>query len=248
MRLFGPVFASIFLAAIAAPSFAETRSYDFKGFKNIEASKGFDIQFTQSPTWSVKVDSRYNNLDQIVVEKVGDTLRISRPEGFCAVVTPDSPRPDKRYDNCIRHDLDDVVTISAPDLDALKLNAGVKFAAGALKANTFDIDAHAGVTIDIANLTAGAVNVRAGAAAKVNLKGSCTKLDLALGAATTINADELKCREANVDAGTASSVRAYASDRAVAKASVASKVLISGKPKDFEEQESRFSSSVSLAD
>lgn len=233
MRLFVPIAVTlcVALSAAAPRASAETRSYPFKNFKKIEANAAYDIEFTQGPNYSVTVDSKYDNLDKVTVEMDGDTLRITRP----------------RHSD-LHHNVEDIVRITAPDLDALKLEAAIKFTAGNLKVDRLDIDAHAAVSIDIANLTAGPVNVHADAATKVNLKGSCTKLDLVIGAATTVNADELKCREVSVDAGTASSVRAFASDKAVAKAAVASKVLISGKPKEFEKQENRFSSRVSLAD
>lgn len=216
---------------IAAPAFAETRSYDIKGFKKIEASAAYEIEFTQGPGYSVTVDSQYNNLDKVIVEKDGDTLRITRPQN-----------------TNIRHKVRDIVRITSPTLDALSLSAAVTFTAPSLKVDKLEIDANAAVTIDIARLDAGAVNVNSGAASKITLAGSCTKLDIELGAATTVNADNLKCREANVDAGTASTVRAYASDKAFAKAAVASKVLISGRPKTFEKSETKLASHITLVD
>lgn len=227
LKAFG---AGIIVLAIAAPASAETRSYDFKGFKKIEAKAAYDIEFTQGPVYSVVVDSEYNNLDKVIVEQHGDTLRITRPK-----------------QSEMHHRVHDVVRITAPDLDALKLDAAITFTAKSLKVDALDINAHAAVTIDIDNLTAGPVTVRAEAATKLNLAGSCTKLDLVLGAATTVNADQLKCREVTADAGTASSVRAYASDKAVAKASVAASVLISGNPKDFQKTADKLSSHVGLA-
>src|SRR5690349_23935841 len=188
MRLFAPIIvlsAAIPFALSASPASAETRSYDFKGFTKIEASKGFDIRFTQSPTWSVKVDSRYDNLDQIIVEKVGDTLRISRPEGFCSVVTKNGRTSALNYTpkgDCLHHDIDDVVTISAPDLNAVRFHAGIQFTADKLKVNAFDINVDAGVSVEIADLVAGPVDVKAHAGTKLVLAGSCSKLDLDLDA------------------------------------------------------------------
>ncbi|HVY90765.1 MAG TPA: DUF2807 domain-containing protein [Hyphomonadaceae bacterium] len=221
--------AGMLMLAIAPAVSAETRTYDFKGFKTIEANAAYEIEFTQSPTYSVVVDSEYNNLDQVIVEQHGDTLRITRP-----------------HNSSMHHNVHDVVRISAPDLDALKLDAAIKFTTGSLKVDALDINAHAAVTIDIDNLTAGPVTVKAEAATKLDLAGTCSKLDLTLGAATTINASGLKCREAYVDAGTASSVHAYASDKAVAKAAVAASVLISGNPKDFQKTADKLSSHVGL--
>jgi hypothetical protein len=216
--------------ALAAPASAETRAYNLSGFSKIEASTAFQIVFTQSPTWSVVVDSRHNNLDKIIVEKVGDTLRITRPKN-----------------THLEGEVEDIVHISAPDIDALRFNAAISFTADVLNVDTLDINANAAVTIDIANLKAGNIRIDADAATTIALTGSCTKLDLILGAASTVKAKAFRCRETNIAAGAASSVHAFASDKAIARAGVASHVLISGHPRDFQESHEKFSSNVSLA-
>lgn len=216
---------------IAAPAFAETRSYDIKGFKKIEANVLYEIEFKQGPFYSVTVDSQYDNLDKVIIEKRGDTLVITRPQN-----------------TNLKHKVRDIVRITAPKLDALNLNSVVTFTAPSLDVDKLDIDANAVVTIDIARLNAGSVNLNAGAASKITLAGRCSKFNIELGAATTVNADDLRCRETNVDAGTASTVRAYASDRASATAAIASKVLISGRPKVFTKSETKLASHITLVD
>jgi hypothetical protein len=217
--------------AVTGPASAETRSYSLSGFTKIEATAGFTIEFTQSPAWSVVIDSEYNNLDKIIVEKVGDTLKISRPKN-----------------THIRGEVHDVIRISAPDIDALNLDAAIRFSAPSLNVDNLAIHANAAIVVDIQNLKTGALDINADAASKITLAGSCTKLDLTIGAATKVMAEGLKCRETHIDAGTASSVHAFASDKAVASAGMASSVLISGHPRDFKESHDRFGSSVSLAD
>ena len=59
--------AAATFTVVTAPASAETRTYAFSGFTKIEAKAGFRIEFTQSPTWSVTVDSKYDNLDKIIV-------------------------------------------------------------------------------------------------------------------------------------------------------------------------------------
>src|SRR5262249_20403146 len=109
------------------------------------------------------------------------------------------------------------------------------------------IDANAAVAINIPNLKADTLDIDADAASKLTLAGTCTKLNLTVGAATKIKADGLKCRETHVDAGTASTVHVFASEKAVARAGVASQVHVLGKPRDFQESHEKFGSSVSLA-
>lgn len=240
--------AALTTLALAMPASADTRKYDVSGFRKIEASKGFEIRFTQSPTWSVSVDSRYNNLDKILVEKVGDTLRITRPEGFCTRITRDGAPAKGDDGKCLNHNIEDIVTISAPSLDALKLFAGVSFTAPTLKMDKLSIDGHAGIKVEISDLRVGDFDVDLDAGSKLDVAGTCARLDMTLGAGTSVDARDLKCREADIDAGVASSVQAYASERVDASAGISSSVRISGKPAKFTKSTGRFGSSVSLAD
>jgi Putative auto-transporter adhesin, head GIN domain len=229
MRL--ALLASIAAIALTSPARAETRSYEISGFTKIEADRAFEIEFSQAPSYSVVVDSKYDTLDQVIIEKHGDTLRITRP----------------RHNN-FHGKIQDTVRISAPDLKALDLSSAVRFSANGLSTDNLKIDSQAAVSIDISGLKAGSVDVHAESASKLLLAGSCAKLTLRLGAATHVDADNLKCRETDIDAGAASSVRAYASEKATAKAGVSSSVLISGHPKDFQKQTEQFASRVALAD
>jgi hypothetical protein len=242
--------AALTTLALAAPAHAETRQYDLSGFRKIEASKGFTIEFTQAPTFSVSVDSRHNNLDRIVIEKVGDTLRIDRPKGFCTGTLGKGEAPPKggRFEKCLHHEVEDIVTISAPDLDALELHAAIEFNAKKLNLDKLRIDAEAAIKINIDDLRVDMLDVEMDAASKLVVAGTCSKLVLDLGAASSVDTKNLKCREADIDAGVASKVHAFASERATAKAGISTSILISGKPKTFTKSTDRFSSTVSLAD
>ncbi len=98
--------AAVAAIGLASPTSAEVRTFNFSGFKKIEASVSFTIEFTQSSAWSVFVDSRHDNLQHIIVEKVGHTLRITRPKN-----------------TNLQRKVEDVVHISALDLDTLKLDS-----------------------------------------------------------------------------------------------------------------------------
>lgn len=223
--------AALTALAITTSAQAETKKFEFSGFKTIEAEAAFTIEFTQAPTYSVVIDSKQNNFDMITVEQIGDTLRIMRPN-------------NKRH---LDH-VEDIVRISAPDLDALKLHAAIGFNAKKLNLDTLKIDADAAVDIDIADLRVETLNVTIDAASEMKVSGTCGKLTLDLGAASDVDTRNLKCREAQIDAGVASSVHAYASERANARAGMSSTVLISGKPATFTKSTERFGSTVSLED
>ena len=223
--------AVVAAVGLAAPASAEVRTYNLAGFKKIEASAAFKIEFTQSPTYSVVIDSKYDGLHNIIVEKVGDTLRITRPQN-----------------KNIKGKLEDVVRISAPTLEALKFDAAIEFEADTLKVNDLTIVSKAAVDVDIKNLQARNITIVADAATQFDLRGTCAKLNATLGTASELSADKLKCRETHIDAGFASNAHAFASEKAVANAGMASTVRISGRPRDFTETHDRFDSKVSLAD
>lgn len=223
--------AAVAAVGLAAPASAEVRTYNLSGFKKIEASAAFEIVFTQSPTYSVVIDSKHDGLHNIIVEKVGDTLRITRPQN-----------------KNIKGKLEDIVRISAPTLEALTFDAAIEFEADNLKVNDLTIAAKAAVEIDIRNLQARNITIVADAATEFDLAGTCNKLNATLGTASELSADKLKCRETHVDAGFASNAHAFASEKAVANAGMASTVRISGRPRDFKETHDRFDSKVSLAE
>lgn len=221
--------AAVAAIGLAAPASAEVRTFNVSDFKKIEATAAFTIEFTQSPNYSVVIDSKHDGMQHIIVDKVGDTLRIRRPKN-----------------THIDGKVEDIVRISAPDLDALNLDAAIKFTAKSLNVDDLDIDADAAVSLDIAKLTARNVSIEADAAATFTLAGTCAKLDIRLDAASKVQAENLQCRETHIDAGTASSVHAFASERAVATAGMASSVKISGNPRVFDETHDKYGSNISL--
>ena len=218
------------LAVLAAPAFADTKTFNISGFKKIEADSAFRIEFTQSPAYSVVVDSKYDNMDKIIVEKSGDTLRITRPNN-----------------TNLDHKVEDVVRISAPSLEGLKLHSAVKFSADKLDTGDLDIDVHSATQVNIGALKARTVDIDAHSAAKFQLSGECDALKVKMHAAAKLEANGLHCKEASIDVGSASSASVWANEKVFAEAGVASKVLVGGKPKSFEKKASDMAK-VTLAD
>jgi hypothetical protein len=218
------------IALIASPAFADTRTFNLSGFKKIEADSAFTIEFTQSPTFSVVAESKYDNMDKIIIEKSGDTLRITRPK-----------------DTNIRHKVEDIIRISAPNLEAIKLHSAVKFTADKLNTGDLDIEVHSATQVSIGALKARAVDIDAHSAAQFELSGECDTLKVKMHSAAKLEANGLRCKEASVDVGSASSASIWASEKAFAEAGVASKVTVGGKPKSFDKKASDFAK-VSLID
>jgi hypothetical protein len=214
----------------AAPALAETKTYDIRDFSKLKIDTAYEVEFTQGPNWSVSVDSEYNNLDKIIVEKKGDTLVIHRPDG-----------------QMHQRNIHDVVRITAPRLTEIDVNTAVKFTATRLDAPSLTIDAHTAANLDIEDLHAENLTIHGDAAASLMLAGECGKLTLDISSGSKADARALKCREVKVDADAASSARVFASTTMDAEANSASSIRVSGKPANIKQHKDMVST-ITLID
>jgi hypothetical protein len=204
---------------VAAPAFAETRTYDFRNFKKLDISAGYEVIFTQSNQTSVTIES--DNFDRITAKQTGDTIKIGRPEN-----------------TNIRGRLHDVVRISAPDLEQAKLNAGVKFHVDGLQVNDLDLDINAGVEADFRRVNARNIRLDANAGVEVKIDGGCETLSVDAAAGVEIDATNLRCKSANVDASVGASVRVHTVERIVADAGMGASIRVAGSPKEVQKHAS----------
>jgi hypothetical protein len=209
-----------------APAFAETRTYNVNSFSKLDISAGYEVQFTQAPQRSVTVES--DNFDRIIVEQRGDTLRVACP----------------RNTN-LRGKVRDIVRISAPELDEVQLNAGVKFRVDGLNVDDLTLDINAGVNASFQRVSAKSIELDAAAGVDVELDGTCESIRVDASAGVKVDASQLKCRSADVDADAGSSVRVHSSERIVADAGVGASIRVGGSPKTVDKQAS-LGGSVSL--
>ena len=210
---------------LVAPAFAEKKTYDIRDFTRLAVDTAYEVEFTQGPTWSVSVDSEYNNLDRIIVEKKGDALVVHRPDG-----------------DMHQRKIHDVVRITAPRLTELDLNTAVKFSAGRVDTPMLLINANTAADIDISNLHVETLTIHGDSAASLVLAGDCGKLALDISSGSKADARNLKCRDAKVDADSASSARVFASASMIAEASSASTIHIAGKPASLKQHKDMVSS------
>jgi len=203
----------------AAPAFAETRTYDFRNFKNIDISAGYEVIFTQSNQTSVTIES--DNFNRITAKQTGDTIKIGRPEN-----------------TNIRGRVHDIVRISAPDLERAELNAGVKFSVDGLQVDNLDLDINAGVEADFRRVNARSIRLDANAGVEVKLDGGCEALSIDASAGVEVDASGLRCKSAEVDAGVGASVRVHAVERIVADAGMGASIRVAGSPKDVQKHAS----------
>ncbi len=211
--------ASSLVIALAAPAFAETRSYDFRNFNRIDISAGYEVIFTQSNQTSVTIES--DNFDRITASQSGDTIKIGRPKN-----------------TNIRGRVNDVIRISAPDLEQAKLGAGVKFLVDGLQVDNLDLDINAGVEANFKRVNARRIALDASAGVEAKLDGACDNLSVEASAGVDIDASGLRCKSADVDASVGSSVRVHAVDRIVADAGMGASIRVAGSPKEVDKHAS----------
>jgi hypothetical protein len=207
------------LALIAAPAFAETRTYDFKSFTRLDIAAGYEVIFTQAPQRSVTIDS--DDFSRIIAEQNGGTLRITRPKN-----------------TNLRGKVHDVVRISAPDLDEADLSAGVKFRTDGLDVDTLILDINAGVEAHFSRIKAQTITLDVNAGVEVDISGECGALTIEAEAGVDVDASGLRCRTADIDAGVGSSVRVYAIDSVKADASLGASISVAGNPKSIDKHAS----------
>jgi hypothetical protein len=218
------LFAIASLAAIAAcvsaPASAETKSYNFNSFNKLDISAGYTVIFAQGSQRSVSVES--DDFSKIIVEQNGDTLRIGRP----------------RNTNMHKKDASDIVRITAPDLKAAELNAGVDFRADNLNVGDLELDVNAGVKARLDKLKVKNLTLDLNAGVDVRLSGECNTIHVDAQAGVQLDAEDLKCATAWVDAGVGAQVSVHASEKVVAEAGLGAQVQVAGKPRDVEQHAS----------
>lgn len=213
------VAAGLVASATAPAAVAETRSYDFKDFRRISISALYEVEFVQSPTWSITIDSRSNSFEDIIVEKKGDLLHVGRPEG--------SWQDGKRKHD----DKRDIVRISAPSLSAIDLHAAVTFRSRALKTDRLDLDMHAAVDLDMAGIDAKTINVQSHAGVQAKLSGVCGDLNIASHTGADLDAHDLKCSKVDISAHTGANASVFATQSLTASAHRGSNIRVAGHPK-----------------
>jgi hypothetical protein len=217
MRLFAVLVAA---STLTMPAFADTKSYTFNSFTKLDISAGYEVVFTQAAQRSVSIES--DDFTRIEIEQRGDTLRIGRPD-------------NTNYSGKRRTD---IVRISAPDLNEATLNAGVKFSVDGLNVDNLVLDINAGVEATFRRVQAQTIRLDANAGVDVALAGSCETVEIEANAGVKVDAEELRCNRATVDAGVGSSVSVHAIDRVDADAGLGASIRIAGAPKDVDKHTS----------
>lgn len=224
------VFAAIALG-FAPTARAETRSYDLRDFSKLEVSALYDVEYVQSSTYSITIDSPTDDFARIIVEKRGDTLNIRRPNNFRSY----GERPADR------------VRIFAPTLDQIDMHAAMRFRADKLKARSVEFNLHAAVEIDVRNVDIDTLAINSHAGVQAKFAGRCDDLRISSHAGSVIDAQKLKCAHVEIGAYTGVTASVYASESLDAEAHLGSTIRVAGHPRTLK-RTARMSSNIELLD
>lgn len=126
--------ASLAAAALATPAFAETQSFDLKGFTRVSAAAGTTVNVSVGGDYSVVAESSAKGLERLRVEVEGDELQIGRKRNTISWGKSDRV----------------VVNVTMPALSGLDVSSGASLDATGVDASAFAIDASSGGSMDVA--------------------------------------------------------------------------------------------------
>jgi hypothetical protein len=178
--------AVVTAALVALPAFADSKTYSLSGFDEINVSAGIDVTFTQGP-FSVRADDPKGKFEKLIIEKRGNTLRISRENNWL------------NWSNVDYH-----VAVSAPNLVAIDASSGSSFEGSSLSLSDLKVDVSSGANVELSG-SCGALRVDVSSGADFegeNLKCETAAVDASSGA----DADAFAARSADGNASSGGSV------------------------------------------
>jgi hypothetical protein len=120
--------------SLATPAFAETQTFDVKGFTRVSASAGTSVDVTVGGDYSVIAESTARGLERLRVELVGDELQIGRKHRTMSWGRSDEVR----------------VRVTMPSVAGLDVSSGADLNATGIDAAALDLDASSGGSLDAA--------------------------------------------------------------------------------------------------
>lgn len=119
-------------ALLATPAFAESKTYDFKGFTRISAAAGTTVNVSVGGDYSIVAQSTAKGLERLRVELVGDELQIGRKHKTMSWGRSDSVTVD----------------VTMPAADGLNVSSGAELNATGIDAAAFALDASSGGSLE----------------------------------------------------------------------------------------------------
>ncbi len=179
-------------AFIAAPAFAEVRTYDLDGFDAVDISSGIIANVTVGGSFSVEIEAAEQDLERLNVEVKNGELKIGRNYRSMSWGR-DRGRIDAR--------------VTLPSLTEIEASSGAGVTATGVDAGSFELDASSGASIDVEGACDSA-SVDGSSGSSVDAEALiCAKVDVDVssGASARVHASD----SLTADASSGGSVRVF---------------------------------------
>lgn len=199
----------------------ETRSYSNTGFDAIDASAGINVVLSQGP-FDVKAQAPEGNVDKIIVEQSGATLKVRRKEEFTWF------GGNGHY----------VVNVSAPAISKVAVSGGADLETAALQADTLELSATGGGDIDLKGLKVTTLTASTAGGGDISAEGACTTATISASGGGNFDGERLGCVNVTAAASGGGDIDIGASGVASGDASSGGDVRFFGSPGTVNKQES----------
>lgn len=213
------------LLAVPLGAAAASRTYDTRDFSSISVATGITVDVTLGARHHVVAETDGSDFDSLRVRVEGDVLHIDRPPG--SWLRWFGRRPDYR------------VRVEAPALRRLSASSGSAVTVqGGSPGDDFEVNSSSGSRMDIHITRGRAVRARGSSGSRLHISGNCSAVRITASSGSRVDAEDLRCVDAEVQASSGSSVTLAATGRVAGSASSGSNVKVRGAPAVVEVKQS----------
>lgn len=226
----------------------QTETRNLSGFSGIQVARSIDVVFTQSPNFSVKVETDLaENLPKITTTIEGETLVVSLDKQYKSVSI--GGKWTNKNNNNTLYLKKAVVYVSAPKLSFIKCSSSGNFKmTNTLKATDILLETSSSGDIS-GNIEAknvfisasssgdykGEVNTnyleaKASSSGDIVITGSADKVDVTVSSSGDFKGKSFMAKEANIQASSSGDITIHVNEKVKAQASSSGSIYIHGKP------------------
>lgn len=218
-KILGSVIVGAALVASAGVYADESRDYDLASFDEISISAGIEADITVGKEQSIRVDAdRRSELKKINIRVRNNKLIVGRDGSI--------------FDWLNFGNADIKLTVSVPDLSAIASSAGADVIVSGKYGTQMTGSASSGASLEIKDLTADNVTLRASSGAHLLVDGVCGTLEARSSGGASLSADDLECVEVSARASSGANTDVYASGSIRARASSGGSIDVGGDPSE----------------
>lgn len=199
---------------------AESEQRDLDGFSEVAVSSGINLEIRQGENFAVEVDSSEGDVDNIVTEVVGDTLRIYVDRSWTSWLTSGFLDWFDDYD----------VAVSLPELTALRASGGADVnGSGIFTGARLELRSSGGSDIEL-TVEVDSVDVTTSGGSDISLAGSANRASARTSGGSDLDASRLSVKDADLTSSGGSDIDMTVTAKLDAKASGGSDIVYSGDP------------------